>query len=81
MTILFKACTVVYRPYIAVLRKTVCDEDMPSIDISTPLYLQLYKYKNLSKQLNYQILSFLGTIPRILENMMLSKSDVFVTFI
>ena len=29
-------------------------------------------------QLNYQVLSFLGTLPNINENMMLPKSDVFI---
>jgi hypothetical protein len=33
-----------------------------------------------AKQLNYQVLSFLGTLSQIHENMMLPKSDVFVTF-
>jgi hypothetical protein len=31
-----------------------------------------------ARQLNYQVLSFLGTIPNIYENMMLPKSDVFM---
>jgi hypothetical protein len=31
------------------------------------------------KQLNYQVLSFLGTLSYIHENMMLPKSDMFVT--
>jgi hypothetical protein len=50
-----------------------------------PLPLQQYKYEDLSlelvytKQLNYQVLSFLRTLSHIHENMMLLKSDVFVT--
>jgi hypothetical protein len=31
------------------------------------------------QQLNYRVLSFLGTIPHIRDNMMLPKLDVFVT--
>jgi hypothetical protein len=31
-----------------------------------------------ARQLNYQVFSFLGTIPNIHENMMLPKSDVFM---
>jgi hypothetical protein len=31
-----------------------------------------------ARQLNYHVLSFLGTIPNIYENMMLPKSDVFM---
>ena len=31
-----------------------------------------------ARQLNYQVLSFLGTLPNINENMMLPKSDVFM---
>jgi hypothetical protein len=33
-----------------------------------------------AKQLNYQVLSFLGTLSHIHENMMMPKSDMFVTF-
>jgi hypothetical protein len=49
-----------------------------------PPHLQRSKYKDLSlearaKKLNYQVLSFLGTLSYIHENMMLPKSDVFVT--
>jgi hypothetical protein len=32
-----------------------------------------------AKQLNYQVLSFLGTLSYIHEDMMLPKSDVFLT--
>ena len=32
-----------------------------------------------ARQLNYQVLSFLGTIPIIHENMILPKTDMFVT--
>ena len=32
-----------------------------------------------ARQLNYQVLSFLGTLPNLHENMLLPKTDVFVT--
>ena len=32
-----------------------------------------------ARQLNYQVLSFLGTLPNLYENMLLPKTDVFVT--
>ena len=32
-----------------------------------------------ARQLNYQVLSFLGTIPNLHENMLPPKTDVFVT--
>ena len=31
-----------------------------------------------ARQLNYQVLSFIGTLPNVHENMMLHKSDVFM---
>src|SRR3954462_2070237 len=43
------------------------------------LIVKLFGKRSHSKQLNYQVLSFLGTIPHIHENMMLPKSDVFLT--
>ncbi|KAK1649120.1 hypothetical protein QYE76_066925 [Lolium multiflorum] len=58
------------------------DEDIPSIDttaIPTATHIQGPITRARAKQLNYQVLSFLGTIPHIHENMMLPKSDVFVT--
>ncbi|KAK1649085.1 hypothetical protein QYE76_066890 [Lolium multiflorum] len=58
------------------------DEDIPSIDttaVPTTTQIQGPITRARAKQLNYQVLSFLGTIPHIHENMMLPKSDVFVT--
>ena len=58
------------------------DEDIPSIDttaVPTAPQIQGPITRARAKQLNYQVLSFLGTIPHIHENMMLPKSDMFVT--
>ncbi|KAK1663967.1 hypothetical protein QYE76_052126 [Lolium multiflorum] len=58
------------------------DEDIPSIDttaVPTATQIQGPITRARAKQLNYQVLSFLGTIPQIHENMMLPKSDMFVT--
>jgi hypothetical protein len=58
------------------------DEDIPSIDttvVPTATQIQGPITRACAKQLNYQVLSFLGTIPHIHENMMLPKSDVFAT--
>ncbi|KAK1561379.1 hypothetical protein QYE76_048204, partial [Lolium multiflorum] len=58
------------------------DEDIPSIDttaVPTATQIQGPITRARAKQLNYQVLSFLGTIPHIHENMMLPKSDMFVT--
>jgi hypothetical protein len=58
------------------------DEDIPSIDThAAPTVKQIQGpiTRARSKQLNYQVLSFLGTLAYIHENMMLPKSDVFVT--
>jgi hypothetical protein len=33
-----------------------------------------------ARQINYQVPSFVGTLPNNHENMMLPKSDVFITF-
>ena len=59
-----------------------CDVDIPSIDttvVPTATQIQGPITRSRAKQLNYQVLSFLGTIPHIHENMMLPKSDVFIT--
>ena len=58
------------------------DEDIPSIvtpAAPTATQMQGPITRARAKQLNYQVLSFLGTVPLIHENMMLPKSDVFVT--
>jgi hypothetical protein len=58
------------------------DEDISSIDttdVPTTPQIQGPITRDRAKQVNYQVLSFLGTIPHIHENMMLPKSDVFVT--
>ena len=58
------------------------DVDIPSIDttvVPTTTHIQGPITRSRAKQLNYQVLSFLGTIPHIHENMMLPKSDVFLT--
>jgi hypothetical protein len=49
-----------------------------------PLHLQRNTYKDLSLELvpsnlTIKVLSFLGTLSHIHENMMLPKSDIFVT--
>jgi hypothetical protein len=58
------------------------DEDIPSIDTTaapTAEHIQAPITRARAKQLNYQVLSFLGTLSHIYENMMLPKSDMFVT--
>jgi hypothetical protein len=58
------------------------DEDIPSIDTpAVPAAEQIQGPISRAriKQLNYQVLSFLGTLSYIHENMMLPKLDVFVT--
>jgi hypothetical protein len=58
------------------------DEDIPSIDIlaaPTTKQIQGPITQACAKQLDYQVLPFLGTLSYIHENMMLPKSDVFVT--
>jgi hypothetical protein len=41
------------------------------------IYIQGPHTRARARQLNYQVLSFLGTLPNIHKNMMFSKSDVF----
>jgi hypothetical protein len=58
------------------------DEDIPSIDtpaVPTTEHIQGPITRARAKQLNYQVLSFLGTLSYIYENMMVPKSDMFVT--
>jgi hypothetical protein len=58
------------------------DEDIPSIDTSAAPTTEHIKgpiTRARAKQLNYQVLSFLGTLSHVHENMMLPKSDIFVT--
>jgi hypothetical protein len=58
------------------------DEDIPSIDtpaVLTAKHIQGPITQARAKQLNYQVLLFLGTLSHIRENMMLPKSDIFVT--
>ena len=57
------------------------DEDIPHVDTpaAPTATLQGPITRARARQLNYQVLSFLGTITHIHENMMLPKSDVFVT--
>jgi hypothetical protein len=58
------------------------DEDIPSIDTSaapTAEHVQGPINRARTKQLNYQVLSFLEALSHIHENMMLPKSDMFIT--
>ena len=55
--------------------------DIPSIDTpAAPAAIQIQGpiTRARAKQLNYQVLSFLGTILHMHENMMLPKSDVYL---
>ena len=60
------------------------DEDIHAIDTiaaSTSTHIHVPQgplTRARARQLNYQVLSFLGTLPNIHENMMLHKSDVFM---
>jgi hypothetical protein len=55
------------------------NEDIPNVDTTTTHpHVQGPLTRARARQLNYQVLSFLGTIPNIYENMMMPKSDVFV---
>jgi hypothetical protein len=62
------------------------DEDTPMVDttvapIATLPHIPQFQgplTRAHARQLNYQVLSFLGTIPNIHENMMLPKSNVFM---
>jgi hypothetical protein len=58
------------------------DEEIPSIDTPaapTVKNIQGPITRARAKQLNYQVLSFLGTLSHIHETMMLPKSNMFVT--
>ena len=63
------------------------DADIPTVDTTVapaathpdaPPLFQGPLTRARARQLNYQVLSFLGTLPNIHENMMLPKSDVFM---
>jgi hypothetical protein len=55
------------------------DEDIPTVDTTTTHpHVQGPLTRARARQLNYQVLSFLGTVPNIHENMMLPKSNVLV---
>ena len=57
------------------------DEDIRHVDTTTAptaTHIQGPMTRARAKQLNYQVLSFLGTIPHIHENMMLPKSDMYL---
>jgi hypothetical protein len=57
------------------------DEDIPTVDTATTHpHVQGPLTRAHARQLNYQVLSFLRTVPNIHENMMLPKSDVLVLF-
>jgi hypothetical protein len=55
------------------------DEDIPTID-TTKAHPHVHGplTRARARQLNYQVLLFLGTVPNIHENMMLPKSDILV---
>ena len=58
------------------------DEDIPTtVTTTSPTTAQIQGpiTRARARQLNYQVLSFLGTIPNLHENMLLPKTDVFVT--
>ena len=58
------------------------DEDIPTtVTTTSPTTVQIQGpiTRARARQLNYQVLSFLGTIPNLHENMLLPKTDVFVT--
>jgi hypothetical protein len=55
------------------------DEDIPTVDTTNAhphVHGPLTRAR--ARQLNYQVLLFLGTVPNIHENMMLPKSDELV---
>jgi hypothetical protein len=55
------------------------DEDIPTVDTTTTHpHVQGPLTRARARKLNYQVLSFLGTVPNIHENMMLPKSGVLV---
>jgi hypothetical protein len=66
--------------------RTDADEDIPTVDTTVAPTATLSHIPQFqgpltrarARQLNYKVLSFLGTIPNIHENMMLPKSDVFM---
>jgi hypothetical protein len=57
----------------------IIDEDIPTVDTTiTHPHVQGPLTRARARQLNYQVLSFLGTVPNKHENMMLPKSDVLL---
>ena len=62
----------------------LCDEDIQATDtVAAPTATHAHVPQGpltraRARQLNYQVLSFLGTLPNINGNMMLPKSDVFM---
>jgi hypothetical protein len=68
------------------IARCAADEDIPTVDttvapIATLPHVPQFQgpfTRARACQLNYQVLSFLRTIPNIHENMMLPKSDVFM---
>jgi hypothetical protein len=63
---------------------TILDEDIPTVDTTVaptatlPHVPQFQGPLTRARACQHQVLLFLGTIPNIHENMMLSKSDVFM---
>jgi hypothetical protein len=69
-------------PQINFRENSSMDEDIPCIDTPAAPTAEQMKgpiTRARAKQLNYQVLLFLGTLSYIHENMILPKSDVFVT--
>jgi hypothetical protein len=57
------------------------DDDIPTVDTTaapTPPHVPRPLTRARARQLNYQVLLFLGTLSYTHENMMLPKSDVFM---
>ena len=75
-----------HRPFLYEELVTSCDEDISTVDTTIapaathphapPLQGPLTRAR--ACQLNYQVLSFLGTLPNIHENKILPKLDVFM---
>ena len=63
------------------MRRRGSDEDISTIDTTiapTSTQIQGPITRARARELNYQVLSFLGTLPNVHENMMLPKLDVFM---
>jgi hypothetical protein len=64
-----------------IIKMSGTDEDIPTVDTTaatTPPHVPGPLTRARARQLNYQVLSFLGTLSNTHENMMLPKSDVFM---